>query len=208
MSGGPLPNSNPEAEGVNPARLERVNTLIKSYVDSGKHAGVNVLILRHGKIIHNVSFGLRDTDLIKPMEPDTICRIYSMTKVVTSVAVLQLYEAGQLQLDDPIEKYLPELKDLKVLTGGTVDAPTLVPAKIPPTVRMCLNHTAGFTYDFFSGSPVNELYKRADLWNAKGLEDFIQRVAKLPLLSQPGTAYQYGICDDVLGLLFQRVCGV
>ncbi len=208
LAAAPLPISHPEAEAVNPARLERVNTLVKSFVESGKHAGVNVLILRHGKVIHNVSFGLRDADLLKPMEPDTICRIYSMTKVVTGVATLQLYEADQLQLDDPIAKYLPELKDLKVLTGGTADAPTQVLAKTQPTVRMCLNHTAGFTYDFFSGSPVHELYKRADLWNAKGLEDFIQRVAKLPLLAEPGTAFNYSISDDVLGLLIQRVSGV
>lgn len=197
----------PQAEGVDPVRLQRVYDLVGGSVASGQHAGANVLVARHGRIVAQRSFGSRDLDSGAPMQADTIVRIYSMSKVVTAVATLQLFEQNKFGLDSPVTTWLPELKDLKVFTGGTAESPQLEPARSPITVRMLLNHTAGFTYDFFAGSPVHDLYKKQDLWNSTSLDDFMAKVAKLPLLAQPGTAFHYGINDDILGALVQRVSG-
>jgi CubicO group peptidase (beta-lactamase class C family) len=205
---GSLPVGRPRIEGVDRDRLERVFDLVEGTVKAGQHAGANVLVVRHGKIVGQRSFGVRDIDTGAPMQADTIVRIYSMSKVVTAVAALQLFEENRFTLDAPVAQWLPELKDLKVFEGGTASAPQCVPAKTPVTVRMLLNHTAGFTYDFFSGSPVQELYQQADLWNSTSLDEFIAKVGKLPLLAQPGTAYNYSISDDILGALIQRVSGM
>lgn len=204
----PLPRARPGSVGVDPVRLERAFTLVEESVQQGQHAGASVLVARHGKIVGWKNFGLRNVEDREPVERDTIYRIYSMTKVVTAVAVLQLFEQNRFNLDSPVGQWLPELRELRVLTGGTADKPVLVPAASPITVRMLLNHTAGFTYDFFSGSPVHELYKKADLWTAGSLDDFMARVGRLPLLAQPGTAYNYSISDDILGALVQRVSGM
>jgi len=204
----PFPHSTPEAEGFDPVRFDRIRTLVRGEVESGKVAGASVLVARRGKLVEYTSFGKRDILSGAPMETDTIVRIYSMSKVITAVAALQLFEQNRFNLDSPVETWLPELKGLQVLTGGTADAPQLTPASRPITVRMLLNHTAGFTYDFFSGSPVQELYKRVDLWNSPNLDALMAKVGKLPLLAQPGTAYNYGISDDVLGALIQRVSGI
>ena len=204
----PLPRALPKEAGFNPERLERVHALVRGEVDAGKHAGAVVLIARNGKLVDWKAYGRRDLDSGAPMETDTIVRIYSMSKVVTAVGALQLFEQNRFNLDSPVSQWLPELKDMQVFTGGTADAPQLVPARSPITVRMLLNHTAGFTYDFFSGSPVHDLYKKQDLWNSTSLDQFMGKVAKLPLLAQPGTAFNYSISDDILGALIQRVSGM
>jgi CubicO group peptidase (beta-lactamase class C family) len=203
----PLPVSSPEQEGIDTQRLDRVHELVASFVREGKHAGATLLIARNGKLVDWRAYGSRDLDTGAPMEKDTIFRIYSMTKMVTAIAALQLFEQGKLLLDSAVTNWLPELRPVEVFTGGTADSPQLEPVKTPITVRMLLNHTGGFTYDFFEGSPVHEIYKRADLWNSSSLDEFIQRVGRLPLLSQPGTAFHYSIGDDVLGVLIQRVSG-
>lgn len=208
LAADPLPRSTPEAEGFDPDRFQRVRNLVRGEVEAGKVAGATVFIARHGKCVDSAAFGKRDIDTGAPMQTDTIVRIYSMSKVVTAVAALQLFEENRFNLDSPVDSWLPELKGLQVFTGGTADAPQLTPASRPITVRMLLNHTAGFTYDFFSGSPVQELYQRLDLWNSPNLDAFMAKVGKLPLLAQPGTAYNYGISDDVLGALIQRVSGM
>jgi CubicO group peptidase (beta-lactamase class C family) len=204
---GQLPKSSPKNEGVNPKRLDRVYQLVESHVKSGKLAGAEVMILRHGKIIGARDFGSSDLDSGAPMTRNTILRIYSMTKVVTSIAALQLFEEGKLPLDAPITNWLPELKDVKVCAGGTAEAPQLVNLTNQITVRMLLNHTAGLTYEFYSTSPVHELYKRQDLWESRSLDDFIAKVGRLPLLAQPGRAFNYSISLDVLGVIIQRVSG-
>lgn len=208
LAADPLPPSTPAAEGVDPVRLQRVFDLVEATVTSGQHAGATVLIARHGKIVGWRAYGSRNLDTGAPMEKDTICRIYSMSKVITAVATLQLFEQNRFNLDSPVATWLPELKELKVLTGGTAASPELVSATNAVTVRMLLNHTAGFTYDFFGGSPVHELYQKADLWNSASLDEFIAKVGRLPLLAQPGTAYNYSISDDILGVLIQRVSGM
>lgn len=203
----PLPRSTPAAEGIDPVRLKRVGELLQGELKAGHYAGANVLVARHGKIVDWQSFGVRDITSGAPMEPDTICRIYSMSKVVTAVAVLQLFEQNRLRLSDPVTQWLPELKNLQVFVGGTAAEPRLEPATNVITVKMLLNHTAGFTYDFFQFSPVNELYTKADLWNSQTLDEFVSKVSRLPLVAQPGVAFNYSISDDLLGLLIQRVSG-
>lgn len=204
----PLPRSLPKDAGFSPDRLERVQALVRGEIEAGKHAGAITLIARHGKIVDFRAYGKRDLDSGAPMEKDTLVRIYSMSKVVTAVAALQLFEQNRYNLDSPVTQWLPELKDLQVFSGGTAEAPQVIPAQSPITVRMLLNHTAGFTYDFFAGSPVHDLYKKQDLWNSTSLDQFMGKVAKLPLLAQPGTAFNYSISDDILGALIQRVSGL
>jgi CubicO group peptidase (beta-lactamase class C family) len=195
------------ARGFDEERLERVTEFARGVVERGEHAGVSVLVTRDGKTALEASFGVRDADTGAPMTSDTIVRIYSMTKVITCVAALQLVEDGVLQLDAPVTRWLPELGDLQVLTGGTPEAPELAALERPITVKHLLNHTAGFTYDIFGDSPVNELYRRADLWSAQSVDEFLAKVRTLPLIAQPGTGFHYGISDDVLGAVIERASG-
>jgi CubicO group peptidase (beta-lactamase class C family) len=203
----PLPASRPRSEGIDPSRLEGVYDLVGGMVRDGRHAGASLLVVRHGRVVGFQAFGSRDLDSGAPMERNTICRIYSMSKVVTAVAVLQSFERNRFNLDSPVAEWLPELKAMRVLTGGTAENPVTVPADKPITVRMLLNHTAGFTYDF-GDSVAERLYRAADLWNSTSLDDFIGKVGRLPLVAQPGTTFTYSISDDILGVLVQRVSGL
>jgi CubicO group peptidase (beta-lactamase class C family) len=204
----PLPVSSPTREQIDPARLERMHTLVSGYVNEGKHAGALAMVVRNGKIVDWQAWGKSSVATGEPIKKDSIFRIYSMSKIVTSVAVLQLFEQNKLLLSQPVTDFIPELKELKVFAGGTTDAFELEDISTPITIRMLLNHTAGFTYGFFDESPVNELYKKADLWNADSLDDFLQRAAKLPRIAQPCEPYHYGINDDILGLVVQRASGM
>lgn len=209
----PQPHGPPQhAQAASPAataasRFEPVVDLVRGTVERGTYAGVSYLVMHDGRIASEGAYGFADLDTKAPMRVDTIVRAYSMSKPFTCVATLQLVEDGKLKLDDPIAKWLPELANLQVLTGGTADAPVLEPLARPITVQNLLNHTAGFTYEFFPG-PVAELYARADLWNSPSLDAFVARLAKLPLVRQPGIAFDYGVSDDVLGALIQRVSGM
>ena len=204
----PLPVSAPADQQVDPERLKRMHDLVKSYITDGKHAGAATMVVRNGKIIDWQTWGKADIDSDEPVRKDTIFRIYSMTKVITSAAVLQLYEQNKLLLTQPVTDFIPELQGLKVFAGGTAEEPELAELKTPITIRMLLNHTAGFTYSFFKESPVHELYENADLWNAGSLDDFLESAARLPLLAQPGNSYHYGISDDILAIVVQRASGM
>lgn len=192
------------ATAFDPARLLRVSELLGSEVDAGRHAGLSFVLLHHGERVAEGAFGKADITTGRPLRMDSIVRIYSMSKPITAVAALTLLEQGKLRLDQPIADFLPELKAPQVFVGGTAEAPQLAPAARPITVRMLLNHTAGFTYDFFRESPLHEIYRKAELWAASSSADFLRRVAALPLLAQPGTAWNYSIADDVLGVLIER----
>jgi CubicO group peptidase (beta-lactamase class C family) len=141
------------------------------------------------------------------MEKDTICRIWSMSKVITSVAVMMLVEEGKLALRDPVYQYIPELKGLKVLTGGTADKPELVDVVRPVTVKHLLTHTSGLTYNV-GDHPVAQLYNRKEIFKNRNLKEFIEKVASIPLFAQPGEKFNYGINTDVLGYLVQVVSGM
>src|SRR6266571_3539364 len=202
-----FPATSPARTGFDPARLEILHATTKRFVDEGQHAGVITLLARNGKLVDFQTYGYRDLEKKLPMERDTICRVYSMSKIITSVGVLALFEEGRFNLDDPVSKSLPELKDLKVMTGGTADAPQLEPLKRPITIKHLLTHTSGLIYDFTGSEEITKLYQRADLWSGPGLSDFITKLAKLPLQHQPGDAFTYGVNTDVLGALIEKISG-
>jgi CubicO group peptidase (beta-lactamase class C family) len=206
---GPLPPTTPEAAGFSSARLETFHRSLDRVVDAGEYAGYVVLIARDGKLVDLHAHGWQDAVAKVPMRPDSIVRIFSMSKIVTSVAVLMLLEEGRLRLTDPVEKYLPALKDRKVFVGGTADAPQLEPASRPITIRDLLTHTAGYYYDAaWSADPVPmELMTRAKLWDATTTDDFVARIAPLPLNQQPGTKFRYGIHTDLLGAIVEKISG-
>lgn len=187
-----------------PDRVGRIDALLAAETKSGAYAGASYVVFHGAECVAHGCFGLADVERNRPLRRDAIVRVYSMTKPITAVAALTLVERDLLRLDQPIAELLPEFKAPQVFVGGTADAPQLAPAARPITVRMLLNHTAGFTYDFFRESPLHEMYRQAELWQATSTADFLQRAAKLPLLAQPGTAWHYSIADDVLGVLIER----
>ena len=199
--------ASPKAAGFDPARLEVLHATVKRFVDEGKHAGIITLLARDGKIVDFQTYGYRDLEKQLPMERDTICRVYSMSKIIACVATLVLFEEGRFNLDDPVANYLPELKDMKVWTGGTQDAPQVEAPKRPITLTHLLTHTSGLIYDFSGDDELTKLWRSADLWSGPGLTNFIAKLGKLPLKHQPGDAYTYGVNMDVLGALIERVSG-
>src|SRR6266853_6580897 len=160
-----LPATSPARAGFDPARLEVLHDLTKRFVDEAQHAGVITLLARNGKLVDFQTYGFRDLEKKLPMERDTICRVYSMSKIITSAGVLVMFEEGRFNLDDPVSKYLPELKDMKVMTGGTAEAPQLEPLKRPITIKHLLTHTSGLIYDLPANDEIAKLYNRADLWS-------------------------------------------
>lgn len=202
-----LPTTSPKAAGFDPARLEVWHATTKRFVEEGKHAGLITLLARDGKIVDFQTYGYRDVEKKLPMERDTICRVYSMSKIITCAATLILFEEGKFNLDDPIAKYLPELKDMKVWTSGTQEAPQTEALKRPITIKHLLTHTSGLIYEFQGNDELTKLWRSVDLWNGPGLNSFTAKLGKLPLKHQPGDAYTYGVNMDVLGALIERVSG-
>ncbi len=203
----PLPLSTPEKEGFSPARLDRMHEGMAELSRGGQRSGAISLIVRNGRIVDWRAWGYRDVEAKLPMERDTICRIYSMTKPITSTAVMMLYEEGRFELSDPVEKYIPELKALRVFEGGTAEDPYLVPPKSPLTIKHLLTHTSGMIYGWGNG-PVDQMYRKAELWEAPTLHGFITRLAAVPLTAHPGEKWQYSVSIDVLGYLVEAVSGM
>jgi CubicO group peptidase (beta-lactamase class C family) len=206
----PLPATTPAAAGFSSERLDLMHRNLRMLVDNGRYSGYIVLLARDGKIADWRAYGWQDIAAKTPMQKDSIIRLFSMTKLITSTAVLALMEDGRLKLDDPIEKYLPALRDRKVFTGGTADAPVLVPATRPITIYDLLTHTSGYYYgeDWSADSPaLVELFKRAKVSESGNLEEYVERVALLPLRQQPGTRFRYGISTDLLGAIVEKASG-
>ena len=193
--------------GFSAERLERIQPLMQQYVEQKKLAGTLTLVARNGKIAHLQATGSRDMAANLAMSEDTIFRIYSMTKPITAVAALTLWEQGRFHMDEPISKYLPELKDLKVYVSGEGDDAVFEKAKTPIKIIDLFLHTAGFSYGF-TKSEVDKLYQKSALFSGqvKG-EDVLSEVAKLPLAHQPGTAWNYGISTDIIGFLVEKLSG-
>jgi CubicO group peptidase (beta-lactamase class C family) len=203
-----LPTASPKSAGFDQARLEVLHATTKRFVAGGQHAGIITLLARDGKIVDFQTYGYRDVERQLPMERDTICRAYSMSKIITCVATLMLVEEGRLNLDDPVAKYLPEFKAVKVWTGGTADAPQTEPLKRPITIKHLMTHTSGLFYDFSGENPeLMKLWKNANLWTGPGLTNFIAKLATLPLKHQPGDAWTYGVNQDVQGAVIERIAG-
>lgn len=207
-----LPRATPESIGLSSERLARIRPVVQSYIDQGRIAGTLTLVMRKGKVAHLESAGNMDEG--KPMREDAIFRIASMTKAITSVAVMVLYEEGKLLLDDPVSKFIPEFKDSQVaIPGEDKKSFTLAPAKTAITVRHLLTHTSGITYRFIGAEPWAKLYKEAGisdgLVQTEGtIGDKIKKLARLPLMHQPGERYSYGLNTDVLGYLVEVVSGM
>src|SRR5438132_2949890 len=190
--------------------LERVGAYIKNEIASGKIPGAIVLIQQHGKPVYFEKFGARDVATGLPMTDDTIFRLYSMSKPITSVAAMMLVEDGKLALGDPVSKYIPAFADVKVGVEK-VDpigklALTLEPVDRPITIEDLLRHTSGLTYGFYGDSPVRKRYASVGLFNGDfDNAEFVGRIAKLPLAEQPGTLWDYGHSTDVLGRVIEVV---
>ncbi|MBO6557978.1 MAG: beta-lactamase family protein [Pseudomonadales bacterium] len=194
----------PEAQGVSADRLERLKHLGQRYVDEGKLAGIITMVNRGGRLVHAEVTGQRGVDDDRPLEIDHLFRIYSMTKPITAVAAMQLYEQGGFSLNDPLSKYVPELKDLKVWNEqGDNSAP-----KQEITMHHLLTHTAGFSYGFNPGDPVDQMYREARLFEADNLTDFAVQLAKLPLRYEPGERWHYSVAVDITGLVVERISGM
>ena len=202
-----LPVAKPEDVGLSSERLARMNKAIHAYVDAGRTPGVVTLIARHGKVVHVDAYGKADLTSGRATRADDIFRMYSMTKPITSVALLTLYEEGRLQLTDPLSKYYPAFADVKVLTGmGPGGAMLLDSPRRPITIQDVFRHTAGFTYGFFGGSPVDKMYTDANVFGV-GLDDLMTKVAKMPLLYQPGDRWVYSVAHDVQAALVEKLSG-
>lgn len=198
----PLPLSTPEREGLSPERLNRLHENFRQTTEKGERSGAITMVVRNGKIADWHTYGYRDIEAKLPMEKDTICRIWSMTKVVTSVAALMLIEEGKLNLEDEVSRFAPELKSMQVFVSGTADAPNLVKATRPINVKHLLTHTSGLSYNFYPG-PVAELYNRAKIFEAATLKEFVGKAGGVPLASQPGEVFHYGMNTDVLGYVVE-----
>lgn len=198
-----------EAVGMSSEKLAQVIPKLQEFVDQEKVAGAIVIVARHGKIALFDSVGMKDLEHRQPMQKDTILRFYSMTKPITSVAIMMLVEDGQIGLDDPVSMHLPSLKGLKVFDGMDGDQMKLVEPTREMTIRDLLRHTSGLTYGFFGNTPVDQAYRTAGvLSEADALEDLATKLSKLPLLYQPGTTFNYSVSTDLLGHIVERVAGV
>jgi CubicO group peptidase (beta-lactamase class C family) len=192
------------------AKLERVGDYIRNEIATGRIPGAILLIQQHGQPVYFESFGVRDVDTKLPMNPDTIFRLYSMSKPITSVAAMMLVEDGKLALDDPVSKYIPDFANVKVGVEqhGAKPALALEPVKRPITIEDLLRHTSGLTYGFYGDGAVRKVYAEADLFNGDfDNAEFVKRLAALPLAEQPGTLWDYGHSTDVLGRVIEVASG-
>lgn len=200
-----LPNASPEDHGMSSETLDEMKDAMQGLVDNGNVAGIITSIMRDGKLIHFETYGQMDMEKDKPMQEDTLFRMYSMTKVITGVAVMMLYEEGKFQLEDPIAKYLPEFENMEVYVSDK----ERVPANRPITVKHLLTHTSGITYDFYAGTPVSKMLNDAGLTiqaaydKDMSLEEFAKGLAETPLVNHPGEKWHYSLSIDVLGRLVE-----
>jgi CubicO group peptidase (beta-lactamase class C family) len=208
-----LPKSNPEEAGISRDRLRRVHDVLQGYIDRGEVAGTVALVARKGRVVHMEAQGLSDLETKKPMTTDAIFRLASMTKPITSIAVMMLHEEGRFLLDDPISKFLPEFKNPKVAVANAPNERAdggyrVVPAEREITVRHILTHSAGLASG--TAGPTMDLVKNLAAGRNREkdvLADYIGRLAALPLNFQPGTAWEYGPGTDVCGRLVEVVSG-
>ena len=201
----------PESVGLSGQRLRRVSEWLEQQITSERLAGASVLIGRRGSIAYFETAGLADQAAGKAFAEDTIVRIYSMTKPITSVAAMMLFEQGCFQLDDPIARYLPEFRDMRVWVGGDAPLDETVAADGPITVKHLLTHTSGLTYGFMRTNPVDQCYREEGIEPGSAdlsLGELVERLASVPLICHPGSAWNYSVSTDVLGRLVEVWSGL
>lgn len=202
--------TDPRDVGLCPKRLARIDGWMDRYVEAAKLAGLSVGLIRKGQLAYFRAHGQADIARNKPFTAQTITRIYSMTKPLTSVAVMMLYEEGRFQLDDPIARFLPEFSQMRVAVGGNRVKLDTVPANRLITIRDLLTHTSGLTYSFMEATLVDALYRVHGIdfqTSEHPLGDLVERVARQPLLAQPGAEWNYSVSTDVLGHLVAVLSG-
>jgi CubicO group peptidase (beta-lactamase class C family) len=198
----------PEALGFSSERLERLHAAKQREVDQKQLAGVVTILARHGKLVEERTYGKKDIASGAPMTRDTIFRIFSMTKPVTGVAMMILYEEGKWHPLDSVSKYIPEFAHLKVFKGVD-ESGKMIPEDPthPPTMHDLMTHTAGFTYGLFGNTLVDKMYLDQQVWQSRSLQEMIDKLAKIPLLYQPGTRWVYSVSTDIQGYLVEKLSG-
>ncbi|GAA5080966.1 CubicO group peptidase (beta-lactamase class C family) [Thermocatellispora tengchongensis] len=198
--------------GFDAARLRRIDRHFAAYVDDGRLPGWLVLVSRRGEIAHLSAYGARDLAFGAPVEHDTLFRIYSMTKPITSVAIMMLYEEGLLELTDPVSRFIPSFAEMRVYEKGPATKPVTRPALEPVRIWHLLTHTAGLAYAFQNVHVVDQMYRRAGFGNGLppdlDLAEIVDRWAALPLLFEPGTQWNYSVATDVLGRVVEAASGL
>ncbi len=198
----------PESVGFDSDRLKHLDDYMARVVADGRVAGMTTLLARHGKVVEFATYGKSSLATGKPMAKDEIFRIYSMTKPITGVAMMILFEEGKWRLDDPVTRYVPEFANLKVMTGVGPDGKiTVEDVKRPPTMREIMSHTAGFGYGLGDTNPVDKLYREKQVLRSAGLKQMIDRTAEIPLKFQPGTNWEYSSAADIQGYIVEKLSG-
>lgn len=204
-----LEPAGPEEAGLSREGLARIDGHIQGLIDAGVLAGAVTLVARGGRLAHLNAMGMKDIAAGEPLAVDTIFRIFSMTKPVTGTAMAMLHDQGLWDLDDPVARHLPELANLKVMTGlGADGAPVVEEAGHQPTMRELMTHTAGFAYGMATSTlDADRLYQKAGVWGAADLAGMVQRLGTVPLAWQPGSRWQYSLSMDIQGAIIERLSG-
>ena len=198
----------PESVGMSSSRLSRIRTAMERHIGPDKIAGAVGLVARRGELVGLETVGLTDREADKPMQADAIFRLYSMTKPITCVALMMLYEQAEFQLATPVAKFIPAFGDLKVHAGGEGDDTKLEELQRPVTIRDLLTHTSGLTYHFLEYGPVEAFYREAVGLSQGSLSEFVARVCQAPLAFQPGTSFRYSVAHDVVAHLVEIISGL
>lgn len=203
-----LPRAKPEEVGLSTTALQRIAPMLQAQLDSQHFTGLAFAVARHGKLAFSGAVGKMNAARATPMRTDALFRIFSMTKAVTATAVMQQVERGRLKLDDPVAKHIPAFEQVRVFAGGSSTVPTLVGTVRPVTIEQLLRHTAGLTYGVFGTSPVDSMYVATRLLVAENtIGQFADKVARLPLLFQPGEKWNYSMAMDVLARVVEVTSG-
>lgn len=200
--------SKPESVGFSQERLERLRALMQETVNQKQISGIVTVLARHGKVIDYKAYGQKDLTTGAPLTKDAIFRAFSMTKPITAVAMMILYEQGKWLPSDPIAKFIPEFANLKVFKGVDQEGKMILEApQHPPNMRELMTHTAGFSYGFFGNTPVDKMYRDERLLQSETLQQMIEKLAKIPLLYQPGKSWVYSISMDIQGYIIEKLSG-
>ena len=204
----PIELSSPESVGMSSSRLSQITEVMRAKVQEDRYAGISTLVARRGKVVHFEQVGLQDKEENLLIQPDTIFRMYSMTKPIICTAFMCLYEQGKVDLNEPVANYIPAFANLKVLQKNADGSETLVDLEQPVAIFHLLTHTAGFSYHFYDDYSVSKLYRQAQL-NRKvkdvSLEDFVSQLCEFPLAFQPGTQWHYSASIDVVARLIEII---